>query len=536
MLQIIIVDDEPIIREGLKNMPWEQWGCFVAGEAEDGEDGLELVRLIHPDLIITDIRMPGMDGLEFSAHVKEQFPETEIIMLTGYEDFAYAKRAILIGIRELLLKPTKFTELENAVKKLSDEILRKRQSISDYDHLRTQMKIALPLLKNKLVHDLLHGILYTPALIKEKLRSFGITIDKYMVISAQIDDLKLFERAYTNEDRTLFEFAVMNISEETAKSFGKQAIIDFDNSIFTIVLTFDRDEDTKVCQRVCLDMSQEIQKAVKQFLPFTLSIGISNLNQYMEQINKAYLESIEALNHKFFLGDSVIIRFSDISIQVETSYILSENDKQTIINGLRIGNIDEVRSRMDQVKQEINASSKVQVSHLKMSLMELIFSSVRIIGQFNPNSFDKLMNTVDSLSNIEHHMTINELFRECMIVFENIVEIVNQTKQTNLSSSVSQIVELIETVYMEDLSLNMFAERFQLSSAYLSRLIRKETGKTFMEILAEVRMERAISLLNGGTYKVYEVAALVGYKDLSYFIQVFKRRFNKTPNDYKETQ
>ncbi|MDB5053354.1 MAG: putative response regulatory protein, partial [Bacilli bacterium] len=77
MLQIIIVDDEPIIREGLKNMPWEQWGCFVAGEAEDGDDGLELVRLIHPDLIITDIRMPGMDGLEFSAHVKEQFPETE---------------------------------------------------------------------------------------------------------------------------------------------------------------------------------------------------------------------------------------------------------------------------------------------------------------------------------------------------------------------------------------------------------------------------------------------------------------------------
>ncbi|OMF30760.1 hypothetical protein BK133_16610 [Paenibacillus sp. FSL H8-0548] len=534
MLKLIIVDDEPLIREGLKSMPWEQWGCIVAGEAEDGEDGLAVVEEVRPNFIITDIRMPGMDGLTFAEKVKERYPEIEILMLTGYQDFNYAKTAMHIGIHDLLLKPTKFDELEATVRKLVQEIQERTKSQNDYDQLRTQMQSAVPLLKNKLVHDLLHGHLYTPTVIKARLASFGITIDHYVVMSVQIDDRKAFEQQYSSEDRTLFEFAVMNIAEETANKVDKQAIIDFDHDLFSIVLSFEQEHNVDMCERLSMNIGLDIQKGIRTFLPFTVSIGISNKGDQIEQINQAYLQSVEALNHKFFLGDDSIVRFRDISKTSESAYIFGEEDKQDIINGLRVGDIEKVREVVDRIKRNVGLSRGVEIQHLKISLMELAFGSVRIIGQFNPDLVDRLMQAALPFSKSESFATVDRLFSECLHMFELIAQVVNAARQSNLGSSVKEIMKLIEGEYEDEISLDMLADRFKLSTAYLSRLIRKETGKTFMENLTDVRMERAKLLLANGSKKVYEVAELVGYKDMSYFIQVFKKRLGMTPNEYKE--
>lgn len=131
---------------------------------------------------------------------------------------------------------------------------------------------------------------------------------------------------------------------------------------------------------------------------------------------------------------------------------------------------------------------------------------------------------------------IDRLFSECMYLFEEIAEVVRAARQRNFNSKVEEIIKLIESEYEEDISLDMLGDRFKLSTAYLSRLIRKETGKTFMDLLTDVRMEQARFLLTGSRRKVSEVAASVGYKDISYFIQVFKKRFGVTPNDYRETE
>ncbi|HUC91387.1 MAG TPA: response regulator [Paenibacillus sp.] len=536
MLKLIIVDDEPLIREGLKSMPWEQWGCVVTGEAEDGEEGLAVVDKVRPDIIITDIRMPGMDGLAFAEKVKERFPETEILMLTGYQDFNYAKSAMHIGIRDLLLKPTKFDELEQVVRKLVEDIRNRTQSQHDYDRLRIQMQSAVPLLRNKLIHDLLHGNLYTPSVIKGRLALFGITIERFAVMSIQIDDRKSFEQLYSSADRTLFEFAVMNIAEEMARMAEKKAIIDFDRDLFSIVLSFDEEDGAGLCDDVAMNMGLDIQKGVRTFLPFTVSIGISDTGERIEKINEAYLQSVEALNHKFFLGDDAIVRFRDIAATSEIVCFFGEEDKQTITNSLRVGDIAKVREVVEQIKRNAADSPGIEIQYLKISLMELALGSVRMIGQFNPNLVDSLMQAAIPFSRSESIATLERLFSECLHMFESIAEIVSAARQTNLGSSVDKIMKMIESEYEEDISLDMLAERFKLSTAYLSRLIRKETGKTFMENLTEVRMERAKFLLTNGSKKVYEVAGLVGYKDLSYFIQVFKKRYGMTPNEFKEQQ
>jgi two-component system response regulator YesN len=535
MMKLVIVDDEPLIREGLKSMPWEQWGCFIAGEAEDGEDALAVVDDVLPDFILTDIRMPGMDGLVFAEKVKERYPHIEIIILTGYQDFTYAQTAMHIGIRDLLMKPTKFDELERVVRKVVHDISERATSKNDYERLRSQMKTAVPLLKNKLIHDLLHGNLYSPSVIKDRLSSFGISIEKYVVMSAEIDNMKAFEQQYTSEDKMLFEYAVMNISEETAEKLSeKMAIIDFDHNIFSIVLSFHHSENSKACEEAAMSIGLEIQNGVRIFLPFTISLGISEAGDRIEHINKAYQQSIEALNHKFFLGDDAIVHFPDVSYPSEPQYIFGEDDKQAILNRLRVGDIEKVLEAVNRIKQNVALSNGVDIHHLKILLMELAFGSVRMIGQFNPHLVEMLMEASLPFSKSESFLTVDRLFSECLDMFKAIANIVNTSRQSNMGSSVEKIMNLIESEYEQDISLDLLADRFQLSTAYLSRLIRKETGKTFMENLTDVRMEQAKYLLGNGTKKVYEVGTLVGYKDLSYFIQVFKKKFGMTPNEYKE--
>ncbi|MFC5701873.1 response regulator [Cohnella faecalis] len=534
MLKMIIVDDEPLIREGLKSMPWERWGCMVAGEAEDGEDGLALVEETRPHFIITDIRMPGMDGLVFSKTVKERYPEVEILMLTGYQDFEYAKTAMHIGIRDLLLKPTKFDELEKAVRKLIVDIRDREMSRREHDRLRDQMRSALPLLKNKLVHDLLHGYLYAPNVIKDRLASFDIQIGRYAVMSIQIDNRQLFETAYSGEDRMLFEYAVMNIAEETAKSIGLQAVTDYDHDLFSIVLSYGPEYSLADCAKASMKTGIDIQSFIRTYLPFTVSIGISEPWEKIEKINQAYLQSIEALNHNFFLGDDALVRFQDIASEKETAYFFEEEDKQGLINGLRAGDIRKVRETVERMKLRIVQSPGVNIPHLKISLMELAFGSVRAIGQFNPGMLERLMQAAMPLSRLESMATVDRLFDECMRMFEDIAGIVDESRQSRFSSTVAEVMKLIQYDYGEDLSLDMLSEQFKLSTAYLSRLIRKETGNTFMANLTEVRLEQAKRLLESGSKKASEIAGLVGYKDFSYFIQVFKKHTGLTPNEYKD--
>ncbi len=534
MLSLMIVDDEPLIREGLRSMPWEQWGCVVAGEAEDGEDGLALIEAVRPDIILTDIRMPGMDGLAFAEKAKAGNPEIEILMLTGFQDFNYAKTAMHIGIRDLLLKPTKFEELERVVRKLVSEIREKRQSRSEYDRLRERMRAAMPLLRNKLVHDLLHGYLYVPAIIEDKLASFGIRIERYVVLSIQMDDRRSFEQAYSAEDRTLFEFAVMNIAEETARTAGKPAIIDFDHDLFSVVLIFAKDMSREKCEEEAMHIGLDVQKGIRTFLPFTVSIGISEAGERIEKINHAYMQSVEALNHVFALGDDAIVPFRDIAASQGETFVIGEEDKATVISGLRSGNMEKVRECLDRIKREVGLAPGLDIQHLKISLMELALGSVRIIGQFNPGLVNRLMEAAIPFSKTESFSTVDRLFCECLEMFQAISDTVSATRQTSSGSAVADIMHLIESDYAQDISLDMLAERFKLSTAYLSRLVRKETGKTFMENLTDVRMQRSRQLLSIGSLKVSEVASLVGYKDLSYFIQVFKKRYGITPNEYKE--
>lgn len=185
-LKVLILDDEFIIREGLCAFPWEPYGCEVVGSAEDGKEGLRLAKTLHPDILLSDIKMPEMDGLEVSEKVKSAFPETEIVLLTGYDDFEFAQQALRIGVAEYLLKPIDFKELEAVVEKICGRIRKHQKQKTDYDLLKEQYRKARPQIVSKAISDALFGIYEEKEELLENLKNLRIRLDCSYVAYARI--------------------------------------------------------------------------------------------------------------------------------------------------------------------------------------------------------------------------------------------------------------------------------------------------------------------------------------------------------------
>ena len=180
-IRVMILDDEYIILDGLNSFPWEEYGCRVTGLAKNGLEGMEILKEAAPDLILSDVKMPGMDGLAFSERAKEISPEATIVILTGYDSFAYARQAISIGVKEYLLKPVDYDQLKETVGRLCEKIREEKEQKRHVEELQKHFQASLPRLRSEFASNLLHGRVQGRGELKAQEASLDICIEKYVV-------------------------------------------------------------------------------------------------------------------------------------------------------------------------------------------------------------------------------------------------------------------------------------------------------------------------------------------------------------------
>lgn len=534
-LNVVVLDDECIICDGLCAFPWKDYGCKVVGKAEDGDAGWELVQKCRPDIILSDIKMPEMDGLELSARVKELYPETQIILLTGYDDFEFAQQALRIGVVEYLLKPINFKELHAVVEKVCGNIRKRQKQKEDYMLLKEQYRKARPQLVSKAVADVLFGRFKDKNDMTERLKSLKIRLDGSLVVYGT-----LTEDAEQQEEKLesgLLDFAVCNICEEIFRK-NREDIRVFsltDTMGYCFVLSYPSYQAEQDCMNHCAAACEDAKVQVKEITGRDLSFGISNRSKDACELNLAYKEAVEACEESRFLDENgTVVKYSEISYAGRDSWNITDGEKKRIISEIARGNSETAIRFTDSIFEKCE-----DIDVMRYAAMELLLQcSLYLNTDKSTWSYEKkaennavFLEATDQIFNSRSRKELMYALHKALLWGGSQHLDMHMSRNQRLGK---EIEAYIQDNYVRDLSLDDLSEYFKISKAYVNRLLKNLTGKSFLETLTDIRMSKAKALILESNYKVGEVAEMVGYHDFSYFARVFKKKYGTTPNNYKK--
>lgn len=535
-IKVFLVEDEMVIRRGIKNsIDWEKEGYIFCGEASDGELAYPMIIKEKPDILITDIRMPFMDGLELCKLVKEELPNIKILILSGYDEFDYAKEAIRLGVTEYLLKPISSGKLLEALNGVSESIRREKEDKDLVRKYMEEMRENTEHEKQKFFEQMIAGNLSMADALE--------TGKKYeMNLSAGMYNLLLFRFTLGEENRKSgellgeAEYAIEKLTERLEYVFEFQR--DVEGWAFLLMA----DNEEQMSERV-KELSKDLEEIMKNYSTIAYFGGIGQPVARLRELEESFREAERALAARFTMELNRIISVEDIRMAQNV-------DTLDDIEITSFGEIEKTRTMLEKflnngVEDEIDEFVDVYINELPEENLKSVLMRQYIIM----DAYIVMMSFCEKIEGIEGEMQAqSEELKNSMKTIQTLEEIKNYirmllkkiigVRDTISGRRYSDIIEIakdqIRKTYMSDeISLNTIAAEVGMSPSYFSSIFSKEMGKTFVEYLTEIRMDRAKELLMCSSMKTSEIGYEVGYKDPHYFSYIFKKTQNCTPKEFR---
>ena len=532
-LKVFLVEDEVIIRNGVKkSINWEKEGYDFVGEASDGELAYPMILKERPDILITDIRMPFMDGLELSRLVKEKLPNIRIMLLTGYGEFDYAKQAISIGVADYLLKPISSVMLLEALGKVRDTILKEQEDKALLAQYEQEMQENTERDKMKFFQKMLFGGLSMGQILEEgKQFELDLMAAAYQVVLFQILQTKA---AQEEPDKVVAAYEKIDrIAEELPFVYSFHREIDG----WAFLLTADSDEQL---QENKLRLKDNLEKIMKKWPELDYFGAIGMPVERLRNLKESFRDADRAFAERFALPPDQITEGTQLTSKdgvrdgIEVKGIVQVGTLRTMIGKfLNNGTRDEVKEFCDMYLEQIqqdNLSSSLLRQYLIVDVSAEVLSFIR---KLSPDA--ELENEIEELNRVllEKH-SIEELRNYLIGFLTETIDLrddVSGRKYTDLIEAAKK--EIDENYMSDEISLNTVSVRVGMSPSYFSAVFSRETGMTFVEYLTEVRMNKAKEYLMCSSMKMTEIAFEVGYRDPHYFSYIFKKTQGCTPKEYR---
>ena len=531
MHRILIIDDDRIIRRGLaKIIPWEQYGFQLVGEAADGEQGLNLIEAEYPTIVISDIKMPFMDGLELAQIVKERYPLIKLILLTGYTDFSYAQQAVKAHVFDYLLKPV---DKENLLEKV-------RNAASEWDaENRVQQKInaANPFFRREFLKKLMEGNGEETELRQDAMSlgidltgqtfiAFLIKIDEYHQDSMKMADFVERQKA--------FKFCVVNMCEEVTHSQRTGGVVELEQD--ELVLLYSSNETVQVAEKNGRYLVEQIQKLVHKYLKTTVTIVFGGVHQGILGLRLSYQESRSLLDFRHFIGKDKIYSLSDIKLSSQQDMSLQTEDKvNELVQKVKLGLAQDAFLVIDDLEQVMIQEKQMSLYHVRLLSVWLVISLFRGSAEW-ASDWEHVQRKNMSLYyiRINEMQTISEILTLIRSVVGDLAEFMAGKRESHRGGVIGEAVKYMEKHYVKQgLSLQDVASHIHINPVYLSTLFKQEKKITFSDFLLQVRMQKAMELLRNQDMKCYEVADMVGYNTPEYFSVCFKKHTGLSPIEFK---
>ena len=529
-IKIMVIDDEFIILDGLSSFPWNEYGCELVTTAQNGREGIQKVKANDIDIIFTDIKMPEMDGLEFACEAKKINEKLKIVFLTGYDNFEFAQEAIRLGVSDYLLKPMNFIKLDKLIKKLCNDISEEKKNNKYYIDLQENFEKELPYIRSKFVNDLLHGRILNQSELGERTNSIGIHIEKYICIAITKEDSNPEGENIWQE-----QYAFLNIGIEVLKEFCMEVLCEYDDVSlhFNFILLFTGSDTDRYCMEQSIMATEKLKKVANEVINYKICVGISNVETDVYLTNIKYLEACEACSQSVYLGENTIVSYKDLEDTQGHEYEITQGQKQRLFIKIYAGQIDEA----NKVIEEIFSNKNVELNDCKYMALDLLVACMRYpflcrIKGKSYGEYDYLF-LQDGIKVISNADSLNEIIQYLSKCFTLLAVQNDKNFDERYQNMAKRILDYLNEHYSEDLTLDSVAGKFHMSKTYISRILKKYTNQSFLQLLISRRMDIARKMIAEDKFKLYEIAEKVGYNDFSYFIQVFKKKYGVTPNEYR---
>lgn len=520
MYSVFIVDDEIIVREGLRNkLDWEANGFTFAGEAEDGEIALSMIQDIKPDILITDIRMPFMDGLELSKCAKKIQPWLRIIILSGHDEFDYAKRAISIGVEDYILKPFTLEEVTASLEKVARSLDMARSNLLDLPRAKEKLESVASLARASLLADVVYGT--------EKAETFSTLALEHGV---------LFDSA----------FYACTISELHSEGENKDALL----TAQTAALTLETHEANCMVFMLSSASFAAIIKGSKHESAEERSFAFANMVQHelsangvtvvtaigtvvpnKEELPESFSAARGILKESRFTGTNRILSQGDLKHGSDGSIVLQENDP--LVDRLQYADeseIDQIVCEYINLLGENRAHFSVIASYLLVDVIMAVSKVIECAG----GDVKEVMPEILSHSFVDRAVESEDVFiREVRVVLKKLIAYRNEHMQGSADVILCAKRYIEQNAASPDICLKSVAEAVALSPNHFSTVFRQDCGVTFIEYLTHVRIDRAKKLLATTDKKSADIAYEVGFNDPHYFSFIFKKTEGVSPREYR---
>lgn len=535
MLKVFLVEDEIVMREGIKNnISWEEEGFEFVGEASDGELAYPLIQKTQPDILITDIKMPFMDGLELSCLVRQELPDTKIIILSGYDEFEYAQEAISIGITDYLVKPIAGAKLLEAVKKVGKLVQEEQQQRLFLKTFEQERLENIQLSRQKLFRSLASGKRPVSELLKEG-REIGLDLvaDRYNIVLLQIFSDHQVE-GYS-EERNAAEQAIEKMTEKMKNILMVE--LGLEGWGFIIKET----DEARSVEQTLDEFLEKLQEMIGTYEGIEYFAGVGRAVARLSELNRCFEEANRAFAYRYLRTWNQVI-YSEKepgNASVDENLNLSalnveKMDRKSVEQFLKTGLRGEAHHFIDEYFASLGEKNIQSLLLRQYVTMDMYFAAVAMLEQLGYDRAELVHRCGDFQTMTTVFSTVEQTKEYLQGVFESAVDLREAVSQKKYSSLLKDARAYIERNYdQEDISLNKAAASVNLSPNHFSTIFNQETGQTFIEFLTEVRMERAKELLRSTSMKMSEIAFAVGYKDAHYFSYLFKKTQDCTPREYR---
>jgi two-component system response regulator YesN len=533
MLKVLIVEDEMIVRVGIKSMiPWAELGCELIDEAANGLQALQMIRSHQPDVVLTDIQMPVMNGIELMKQLKEEYPHIQVIILSCHNDFEYVQQALKLGAVDYILKLSmQPQELQSLLIRVRDTKLKVKEEERSETQQNQKIHVSSQVMKQKTIIEALEGKIQNQEQWRTVAKDWAIVLqDNVGLMAIRIDDLEKKQQAGTLKNKDLTCFSVSNIALEIMRTELSGEVVINEQGVIILLVNCREVDDWK---RYAQAAAERIQAAVRQYLKLAVTVGIAEELANPPHISGIYKAAIQALEYTFYYPKPSIVTSDALAGVRNEPIYLTEKEVRHIENELLLENNEQLQEIIrDVLDHYLNPTVEVRRARALFDdlllpfhrhLKKLDLSSIEL-PEFNgyyPNTAIRVIETLDEL--IQWFLDWINYYIDYYKIHAN----------TRMRSEIWAARAYMNRYYQQKITISDIAASIGISETYLSHLYKKESGENIVDYLTKYRLEQAKELLRNSELRTYEIADRVGFADANYFSKQFKRYEGINPLDYR---